>query len=360
MKDKLRERVFSIAGYRYEWADVVTWARAQGMWEEFQEAVRLGLACARRLEEDEAAEIEGDRVEAAANEFRYARGLLSAEEMDAWLDRVGLSAEEWMASIERGLASEEWSDEAADILEAFPVSDEEVEAALWCEGLCSGQLGRFARELARSASIDARLREEDAALDAAIAPHVQEARALVAKAVADPVLGLDALMSAERLAHLAHLEAARHRFRAAVLTPQAIRDQIAIRYLDWIRFHGEVLSVSDEHVAREAAAAVREDGLPLAQVAALARESVEEIEFCLDDVEPALREPLLSAGKGDLIGPVAVGEEFRLVLVKDKVMPSDADPRIRRRAEEELLTRLLAREVDARVEWHVELSDTAP
>jgi len=160
------------------------------------------------------------------------------------------------------------------------------------------------------------------------------------------------------MAHLSRLESALRRFTAGVLTPRAIRDQISARYLDWIRFDSHVLSVADEQVAREAALSVRADGLDLGAVAPLAGTVVREERLYLDEAPPTVRDALVSAGRGDLVGPLLVGDEFQLVLVRDKVMPTEADPEVRRRAEGDLLARLLDREIAARVEWHHPIAES--
>jgi len=352
MKEKLAEPVFAVAGRRYDWADVVLWARTWGGWADFVRVVRLGLACARRVEEGaEGLGPDEGEVEEAANEFRYDRSLLSAEEMDTWLVRSGLSAEAWMASMERAVLKRKWSDEAEMIATEFPVTDEEVEAALWCDGVCSGELTRYARELAARASVYARLREEAEGFDDAIEAEVLGLLASAPEDTAETVPGFGPEACRAKVAHLARLEVALVRFSAEALTTRAIRDQISAHYLDWIRLDCHVASFPDEQMAREAALSVREDGLALSEVAELARATVDDARIYLDEAEPNLREHLLSAAKGDLVGPVPMDQEFLLVLVRDKVMPAEADPEIRRRVEHALIARLLAREVDARAQW---------
>jgi hypothetical protein len=353
MRARLAESVFSVAGRSYDWLDVVLWGLVWGDWAELEGEARLGLACVRRVDEDaEADPADPTLVEEAANEFRYARNLLSAEEMEGWLARSGLTAEDWMASMEGAVLRRRWSDEAAETLAAFPPGEPDVEAALWREGICSGRLERAAGEVARRAAAHASLGGEAANVDRALEESVQAELASAGDRLAASALGLRAGDCAERLAHLARLEVALRQFAAEVLTEPAIHAQIDHRGLEWIRLDCAVLSVADEQAAREAAMSVREDGLELAEVARLARAPVREERIYLDETSPEIRERLLSAGRGDLVGPVAVDGAFWLALVRDKVLPTDADPDVRRRAEDELLARLLAREVEARVLWH--------
>jgi hypothetical protein len=265
---------------------------------------------------------------------------------------MGLAADDWMASMEQAVLRRQWSEEEAATLEAFPARDAEVAAALWCEGVCSGQLVRAAQEVAKRAALYARLCAQTADFDQAAEGELQDELASAPQALAGTVLELTPEASGEKLVHLARLEIALRRFSAEALTPRAIQEQIGHRSLEWIRLDCQVLTVPDEQAAREAVLSVREDGLDLAEVARLARAQVREERIYLDEAEPELRERLLSAGRGDLVGPLPVDGIFWLGLVRDKVLPTEADPDVRRRAEDDLLARLLTREVEARVQWH--------
>jgi hypothetical protein len=111
------------------------------------------------------------------------------------------------------------------------------------------------------------------------------------------------------------------------------------------------VAFTDELVAKEAALCVREDGLELDDVARDAKSPINRAVMYLDQVEPVLKEHLLAAQKGTLIGPVKLGNEYALFWLADKQMPSDDDPEIRKRAEESLLKSAVAHEINNRVQW---------
>jgi len=90
MQTLLRQMVFAAGDRDYHWADVVLGAKLWGDWEDLAEEVRQGLACVKRLEDGDE-ELNPDLVSAAADEFRYERDLVSAQEMEAWLHRWGLT-----------------------------------------------------------------------------------------------------------------------------------------------------------------------------------------------------------------------------------------------------------------------------
>jgi hypothetical protein len=69
-----------------------------GDWTALQERVRSGLACLAtldELDEDEEDALDEANVETAAAEFRYARDLVAAADLEAWLEGRGLSVEAW-------------------------------------------------------------------------------------------------------------------------------------------------------------------------------------------------------------------------------------------------------------------------
>ena len=101
-------------------------------------------------------------------------------------------------------------------------------------------------------------------------------------------------------------------------------------------------------------ALLREDGLDIEEVAGEADVPIEEVVFYLDQLDPEQHSRFLGATVDDVIGPVAVDEVFHVYLVVAKVMPSIEDPEIVRRAEEGVLSRLLAGEVSRRVRWHAD------
>jgi hypothetical protein len=108
-------------------------------------------------------------------------------------------------------------------------------------------------------------------------------------------------------------------------------------------------------MASEAALLVREDGLTAAEVAARAGVPLQERVVFLEEVEPGLSDPLLSAPAGELVGPLSVEEGFVLLSVTEKVAPTLSDPSIRERLQEEVPRRALEREMRDRVQWHERL-----
>ena len=147
----------------------------------------------------------------------------------------------------------------------------------------------------------------------------------------------------------------RERFCAARLTESALAAEITSNAVGWTGLDLCSLIHPDEMVVREAALCVSQDGRELADVAADAGAGLQETRLLLDDAEPALRTRLMAAGPGELLGPLATGEDHRLVLVLRRVPPSLNDPAVRRRAERTIIERALAGEISRQVTWHEHL-----
>jgi hypothetical protein len=347
------ERIFTVAGTPYAWEDLVLAGCLWGDWAALEARARDGLACLARLddldEDDEDAPDE-DEVEAAAAEFRYARDLVAASDLEAWLERRGLDVDGWHDFVRRTLLRERWAEDLDGIRAEYAVDPEDVAAALDCEAVCSGLAANVAARLAARAAIHARAGAADGGVPAgeaeAIAAGVPEA--LLARALPD----VPAAVRRERLRALAELEATWRRFTAATASPEAVRALVASRRLDWMRVAAQMVVAPDEDVARELALCVRVDHRALAEVAGEAALAATASELWVEEVDETLRDALVGAQPGDVLGPLPIKDGHLVVVVGDKRLPADDDPAVRARAEQALLVRTVDREVTNRVTWH--------
>ena len=76
------------------------------------------------------------------------------------------------------------------------------------------------------------------------------------------------------------------------------------------------------------------------------------IRIFIENVEPEFRDRFLSAQQGELVGPLARGDEFLLYLVLAKVRPSRHDAHVAARAEDAIVRRLDDQAINDRVKWH--------
>lgn len=300
---------FSVSGAEYDWDDVIAAARHRGDWRGVEQEAQEGLACL-RLGEQAGTQPSADQVRAAAAAFRRQRGLLAAEEMEAWLGRWSLSQGDWMGYIRRSLAR-------AAVLGApepptlAPVADADVDALVWPTAVCSGALETFADRLA------ARLAVGDAQ------PH--GARATPAE-----------------------LEAAYDQFCRDASSIEHMQAQISLMQLEWTRVDYRSLGFDRRAQAQEALLMVTDDGVDLDGVAAAANATVEHTRTYLADVDDDLRYLLLGAAPGDTVLADCAGR-WCVMVIEDKVSPSLDDPELARRAAEAAVTTAVQREVDDRV-----------
>jgi hypothetical protein len=308
-RNVLERLVFSAGEHDYRWADVVAAARVWSRWDEITRQTGAGLAALERLAEPIAeAELEETR-----QAFRYARRLLAAEEMEAWLDHWGVSHAGWQGYLRRGLARIRQPEPSG----TTAPSEEDV----WAEAVCSRALAGLARDLA-----------------ARVAAAEADGRG------AGPVE-----------TDLARMEEARAAFIRAALTPEAAARTLELRSTDWVRLTYSQLEFAARGVASEAALCVREDGLSLSEVADRAGVAVQERESFVEEIGDDLSKTLLSTPPGELAGPLPVPAGFALLRVSEKVAPTLEDPVIQERLQQEVPGRALEREVRNRVRWHERL-----
>ena len=350
--------LFTIGNRSYVWEDLVAAGCLWGDWATLEERVRDGLICLARLddldEDDEDALSEED-VETAAAEFRYARDLVAADDLEAWLEQRGLTIDSWLDFVRRSLLLERWAEDLDEIREEYEADDDEVAETMVCEAVCGGVARRLAERLAGRAAIHARAIEE--AASSGVAADDGAAASLAAAAVPDDQLKrflpeLAAKARRERVAAVASLEAAWRQFAELVAPLDALRGLIASRRLDWVRIATVSVVAPDEDVAKEIALCVKEDRRPIEEVAEEVGLSADSSEMWLEDVDEALRDALIGAQPGDVLGPLAWKEGHLVLTVGDKRLPSDDDAEVRARAEHVLLARTVEREVANRVTWH--------
>jgi hypothetical protein len=310
--------VFSVGGADYLWEDVVQAARLRGDWAALRERALEGIAYLARLEDAPDA-LEDADVESAANEFRYERDLISAEEMEAWLALWGLTPESWMDYIRVSLLREKWSGDAPEpdlhSSDDPDSSDPEIESRALAEAVFSGELRRLAGTLAARAAVAARDHENGAR------PAVEA------------------------------LEDSFRRFCESALTADVVQAQIRAGQTDWTRLDCQRVSFPSEEAAREAALCVRVDGRTLPDVARDAGCEMRRGDVYIEDIPADSRALFLGAGPGELVGPVPGGDEFLLYLVFEKVLPSESDARVVSRARAAALARLVDQEINDRVKW---------
>jgi hypothetical protein len=96
---------------------------------------------------------------------------------------------------------------------------------------------------------------------------------------------------------------------------------------------------------------LREDGLPIEDVARDAHVEVGELSFYLEEVDAGDRSRFLAAHGGHVVGPIPVDDVHVLYYVDRKVMPAPDDPGVVSRAAQIIAERAVAAELQRRVQW---------
>jgi len=343
------EVVFSMEEEPYRWRDVILAAVRWGHWRAVERRVREGAACA--IHAEEAGEpFPTDVLDAAGREFRYERDLVTAQSMEDWLNRWGLTVKEWSDRLNRQYQRERHPERCAELVAQHPLSDDEAAQLTLVDAICSGELGKWARTLASRAAVHARMAP---ATEAEIARSTTSAQEILSVA---GLLDMDESEQTEATRRLEHIDDSFERFRASQLTERALKDYVGHHQLEWVRFGCRVMAFPDEGMAAEAALLLREDNEGFTGVYSVAHTEPRAERFFLDQIEGPMRERFLGARPGDLLGPVLINDEYVLYQIEEKLLPNTGDPDIRKRAEEGVLRIALDRQVDRQVRWHNALS----
>jgi hypothetical protein len=337
---------FSVGDVDFLWIDVAIAAMVRGEWSDFERRLTEGLACVARAE-TECTAVDEHVVDQAATAFRYDRDLISGADMNEWLDGAGVSGDEWMAHLRRGILRRKWTTDIDDVVDRYAASPRQLEAAAVAEGICSGCFDTFERSLAgRVAAVVAAGGAvppagslDSPALEASVNRLArQHAHWLAMRPEAD---------TRARFATALHLEECFSSLSNRLTSHDCLREVVNVQGLDWTIIEIDTITFGTEHAAREAILCVREDGLSLHDVAALARRHVKRTRVFLEEIPQQHRDRLLSVELGQVLGPLASDDRFDVGAVIGRSAPSLDDDRVAERARRAALdsaTRRAARE----------------
>jgi len=302
--------------------DVIGGARLRGEWAEGETRTREGLACARRAQRD-GDPISQQELTDAANRFRYERGLLAAEDAEAWLAERGLDVPAWVEGLRRGLLREHWADELPQTLAHFAAEESQVQAECWSEAVCSGALDQACEELAARAAVFAAER--------AGRPWPPRDRGALPKRMETVFAGS----------------------RKRALGPDRLRACLHAHRLAWMRFRGQRVELPTEPMAREVRLRVLEDGEPMESIAAELRVPCQSWEGFAEELEPELAPCLSGAPVGQLVGPISLAEGFTLFRLAARVPPDLDDPSVRQRVEDAVWQATVRGWIEEHVRWEI-------
>jgi hypothetical protein len=342
MRPPLAETAFNFDGRDLATGQVVLAALRWGEWADLEREVRTGLVGVQRMERD-GTSVADTELRPILIAWRRERNLLSAEDYQTWLADRGLTLEDMSGYLRRSAVARLTTDGACDRAELV--------AAVYPEAILAGRLSAWAQRLAQHEAARRALRALGAETPRMPAEDVSQ---LVAAAKHADASGLDEI-PVERLRVWGN-EVLELEHASSLLVDQLAHDEpiercLSAHSLDWQRFEWEEATFAREDVAREAGLWVREEGLELSAVAEQA-DTVLTVGAAYGYEAREIAGMLTGKRPGELVGPVATDSGWRLVLLRERVLPSAADPQLRVRAIDELLEDALAPHLAGRVEWH--------
>jgi hypothetical protein len=325
-------------GREYKARDLIDAALFRGELDSNWRQFLTGLEAEKRAEQQDL-ELDHDSIDAAAELFRYAHDLITAEETEQWLEARALNLvdftdyftrQHWRSTIDEKIELPD-----IDLGSAPPELRELFTAELIfsdeLDGLNTQLMWRLA---ALAATGESNLDPEK--ISAARRAFFD--RTKVEKPELDnwlARLGRDKNWLDEMLA----MEVVYQSLCEKALTSEARNKQLASLRMPLTQFEAEVIELESSEAAKEALLCIRQDGMSMEEVAVEARYPYRRITFLHEAVPEELKQKFWSGAEGDVLDPSPRGEGFELYRITKKIEPDPTDPDIRRRIDEHLLER---------------------
>jgi len=250
----------------------------------------LALLAAEQRAGEEGVAIGEDALQKSSEKYRHNHDLITAGETEEWLAARGITLDDFAAWLHRRLCADAVGRPSIDTVpDDFP---ELLHVHLWLSGDMEDVADQFRRRIA--AQIE---------------------------------------LATENLP----VEAAHDRVVASVLTTDARRQRLATMRLPLTQLHIDSLELESEAAAREACLCVRDDGEPLAEVAARSGYTTKREHIWVEDAGNDLPPQASFASDGELIGPIHAENRFKVLQVVRRVEPSLADAEVAARVDAALL-----------------------
>jgi hypothetical protein len=334
--------LFEIGSQKFAWEDMVLSAQLRNDWHLLLKRIRMRLSCCKYVQEKRTKVTESE-IDAEAVIFREARNLISADEMEQWLENKHLTVEEWQSYIERNVIVHKFREEFMEAHKKYSILKDEVDEVLFLEGVCSRAFTVFSYKLAARAALF--VEKQGDSVPNLIADLNEPLRsrweALKTK-----------IQSESHLEHLLKLEIFYRKFWKTVVTEELLEEEIDSRAQELIKFQLVSLSFAEETAALEGALCIRQDGMSLEQVAEEADAGFQEETIYLLEIDSAIRDILMGAKRGDLVGPLQDSKgEFQLIRIIDKQKATTQDQEARKQAARQYRRRIVHQTINAHVKW---------
>jgi hypothetical protein len=262
------------------------------------------------LAEREELDVDEDAIQAASEQFRTDRDLITAEETEQWLDQRGLTLDEFCDYLVRHYGKEELQPKAGPPATKYAQGPEAMQDFLRIDLLLGGEFDRLAEGLAWRLAV-----KEDG------------------------------------LADMAGLEAAYREASAGLLTERMREQALGALRLTLTSLELEVLELESQNAAREALFCLREDGESMADVARDGRYPLHRYERRFGEMPAEVQPKLMSALAGEVIGPFNRGDGVVLYRLLRKTEPLLTDEAVKARVDQYLIERHFSELAAKSIHW---------
>jgi hypothetical protein len=326
--------VCACGGREYTAIDAIDAALFRGALESIWQEFLCNVGAEKQAKELQL-ELDLDAIEEMAERFRYDHDLITAEETEQWLEKRGLTLEDFTDYFARRYwrtAIENVSSSIVDLVSA----PEQLRELFTDELIFSGELDVLAKELmwrlAAVASGGGDVDQKQIATERHQFLNRFNLKLSKTKEWLDRIGRDEEWLNATMV-----MEAAYRRMRESLLSPGARKKQLALLRMPLTRFEAEVIELESLDAAKEALLCIRQDGLSMEEIAADARYPYRRISFRHEDVPPELQQKFWSVSPGDVLDPLRRGDGFELYRITSKTEPDLADTAVQERIEQRLL-----------------------
>ena len=284
-------------------------------------------------------------LQAKSEQWRGERELITAEETEAWLILRGLTLDDFSNHFFRHAALEKEALQSKSSEVEAPETDLDLRELLRIELLLSGEFDALAlRHSWRFAARQAATTEPPLHLVEAERTRFQQRAGFPAW------LGTRA-HDRLWLEEMAALEAGYRSQAESLLSAEARARMLTTQHLPLTRVQLELLEVESLDAAREAFLCVREDGIPLAEIAADGRYSLRHLDAFYEDLPEDLQRSVLCATAGEVLEPIPHADGYQLWRLRQKQEPDLADSAVRERVDQRIQERHFSELATTCIRW---------
>jgi hypothetical protein len=314
-------------------ADLLLVGIATGLYDEAVLSMRRGLEAV--AHSDVVVTREAVLKEAVA--FRRARTLESGQDLRAWLEGRHLSMAEWEEHLTRSVAAREVRIPAAADTETAVHSDQlgsplDFEAVM-IELACGGWWQQFADDAARLWAAGRMVGNDIGGAGGDVAGETTRIMAAHTE-LAD----LGRAWCTERLETIRTRERALEEATRRCATTEAVAARVLEHGTEWSELCFDELLLANREAANEALLCAREDGIDATGLATRAGVALQHRRARHDSLPLASATLLDGALPGEPFGPVALGDGWAVLWLRERLRPSPEDDSIRSAAADELLS----------------------